>query len=1096
MFLRRRVRLRGKSDGRLNRRQGLIDEMAGVNQEPGDGRQDQGRAEAGLETGGAGYRLLVEQLPYPVLIAEPGGRILYLNPALTEQYGYSLAEVPDRETWRRKVFPDPEYRRLVARESFWGQTKEPKQRRVERRITCLDGTIREVEVYVVVMPDGNTYFIHHDLTERKRAEAALRENEARFRLLAEHSPFPVFIAERTGKILYVSPTFTEQFGYRLDDIPDRETMRERLFPDPEYRRQAAKESFWGKAEEPKQRKVERRVTCRDGTVKEVEVYAIAMPDGTLYFIHHDLTERKRAEAALKENEARFRLLTEHSPMPVLLISPEDKILYVSPSFTEVFGYSLEEIPDRKTMREKFFPDAEYHRQVVQELGGWEYSPDQQVAQSERRITCKDGGVKEVGVFRIKLPDKSHYFILQDVTGRKLAEAALKESESKYRNLFEMSPVSLWLEDCSAVKARLEELKMSGVEDIETYLEAHPEEVARCAGLVSVLDVNQTTLDLLEAPSKEELTKGLEGLLTPKAMEVFKEEIVSFFKRTTSFSTEIDHRTFTGKTKELAIQVTAQPGYEEDLGRVLVAMQDITERKRAEERLKASEESYRNIFRSINDCIYTHDLEGRLTSLNPAAVLATGYREEEILGRSILELIEPRQGERFKEEYLAPLLREGCAQGTIKLISRDGSPRYMEYSCSLVRQEGKEAWVSCLGRDVTGRILGERRLKDLEERLRQAQKMEAIGTLAGGVAHDFNNILGAIIGYAELGLDPDQEDERTNHYLKQIHQAGIRARDLVKQILTFSRKSEQQLIPLDVVPLVKETLKFLRSSLPTTIDIRLENRLEQAVILADPIQIHQILMNLSTNSAQAMREGRGVLEIGLAELELGPTAEPGLDPPAGRYLELSVVDTGQGMDQATLERIFEPYFTTKEPGEGTGLGLAVVHGIVKSHGGEIRVESRPGQGAAFRIYLPLSQDETSEESEAEEPAPLPGQERILLVDDEKALVDLNSQLLERLGYRVTGLTSSPEALELFSQDPGAFDLVITDQTMPRMTGTEMAKKMMRLRPDLPIILCTGYSDQISPESARRMGIKGFLFKPMVRLDLTSAIRQVLEGREPG
>jgi PAS domain S-box-containing protein len=935
MPTRRCFRFGAKSRSRepLDGGRATFDGTGGLSRDEGDRNQVQ----EALGERGTGFKPLMDHLPYPVLIAEPTGKILYLNPALTELYGYGLADVPDRETWRRKVFPDPEHRRLVARESLWGKTDKPRQRKVERRITCRDGTIREVEIYSTVMPDGYIHFVHYDLTERVRAEASLKESEARFRLLAENSPFPVLIAERTGRIIYVSPVFNRRFGYTLDDIPDRETMRARLFPDPEYRRQVAQKSFWGKEGYPEQRKVERRITCRDGSIRDLVVYAIDLPDGNLYFIHHDVTEQKRAEAALKESETRFRLLTEHSPLPVQLISPEDKILYLSPSFTRVFGYSLEEIPDRKTMREKFFPDPEYRRQVVQELGGWEYSPDRQVAQSERRISCKDGQVKETSIFRIKLPDKSHYFILQDITAR----------------------------------------------------------------------------------------------------------------------------------------------------------------KRAEEKLKASEESYRNIFGSINDCICTHDLEGRLTSLNPAAVVTMGYREEELLGHPIQELIDPDHRDKFISEYMNPLLKEGRAKGILKLISRDGSPHYIEYNCSLVRQEGKEDWVSCVGRDVTDRILGERKLRELEEQLQQAQKMEAIGTLAGGVAHDFNNILGAIIGYAELGLDRRPEKGRTDQYLEQIHQAGIRARDLVKQILTFSRKSEQQLVPLDVIPLIKETLKFLRSSLPTTIDIKLENRLKKAVILADPTQIHQILMNLSTNSGQAMKEGGGTLEIRLAELELGHgKTDQGLDLPAGRYLELNVADNGQGMDPATLERIFEPYFTTKEQGEGTGLGLAVVHGIVMSYGGEIRVESKPGQGSVFRVYLPLHQEQDPKELVAEEAVPPTGQERILLVDDEKALVDLNSQLLERLGYRVTGLTSSQEALELFGQDPQAFDLVITDQTMPRLTGVEMSKEMMSLRPDLPIILCTGYSDRVSPETVRKMGIKDFLLKPMVKSDLAQAIRQALEGRVEG
>ena len=374
-------------------------------------------------------------------------------------------------------------------------------------------------------------------------------------------------------------------------------------------------------------------------------------------------------------------------------------------------------------------------------------------------------------------------------------------------------------------------------------------------------------------------------------------------------------------------------------------------------------------------------------------------------------------------------------------------------------------------------------------LRQAQKMEAIGTLTGGITHDFNNILAAIIGYTDLAIIDIPDGSKARYNLLEAKKAIRRAKELVNQILTFSRQSEQKLIPVKISIIIKEALKLLRASLPTTIEIHKHIERDTGTIKADPTQVHQVLMNLCTNAGHAMREnGGGILDVRLRNVSISKKSEIDLDP--GPYVKLTVSDTGHGITPDVLERIFDPYFTTKEKGEGTGLGLSLVHGIVKDHGGTITVESEPEKGTTFHIFFPrIEEAEKGADKVAEEPLPN-GQERILFIDDEFALVDIGKQMLEYLGYKVTTKTDSLEALKLFQEQPHEFDLVITDMTMPNMTGEKLAKELMRIRPDVPIILCTGFCGQITEENAKEIGIKEFAMKPLVMEDLAKTIRKVL------
>jgi len=396
-------------------------------------------------------------------------------------------------------------------------------------------------------------------------------------------------------------------------------------------------------------------------------------------------------------------------------------------------------------------------------------------------------------------------------------------------------------------------------------------------------------------------------------------------------------------------------------------------------------------------------------------------------------------------------------------------------------------------DVTRHVRIEKDKKRYESQLLQSQKIEAVGTLAGGIAHDFNNILWIITGNIELvKTEIDENNDRAHYHIQRVEEASRRAKDLVTQILNFSRQSSQEKRPLKISTIVKESLKLLRSSLPTTIEIKQNIAEEDMTIMADLTQVSQVLVNLCTNAAHAMRETGGTLDISLSKISLDEdetVRHQNLAP--GQYALLSVMDTGQGIAADVVERIFDPFFTTKQVDEGTGMGLSVVHGIVKNHEGAITVFSKPGRGAVFHVLLPLITPD-AEQAERNYSQVIPtGNERILLVDDDEILLETQERILLRLGYAVVACQSSAAALEEFRKQPHKFDLVITDQTMPQMTGLALARECFTVRPDMPIILCTGYSESVSEEMARAAGVSAFLMKPVVLAKLAHTVRDVLD-----
>jgi PAS domain S-box-containing protein len=528
-----------------------------------------------------------------------------------------------------------------------------------------------------------------------------------------------------------------------------------------------------------------------------------------------------------------------------------------------------------------------------------------------------------------------------------------------------------------------------------------------------------------------------------------------------------------------------------------------EQKRiALEKLNESENRYRQLFNEA-PVIYviTENRNGTpyIKDVNNLFIAKLGFKRSEVIDKplSLFYSAESQKALMDNGGY-SRALEGGFNDQERSLLTRDGGR--MDTMLNVVpelNEHGEVIGTRAMFVDITLRKQAEEQARMLEANLHRSQRIEAIGTLAGGIAHDFNNILAAVMGYSEICLLQLAENDPVHGKIKAIYDAGGRARDLVRQILTFSRHNEQALMPVQIGPLIKEVLKLLRASLPATIDLQQEVQPQLPSIMADSTQIHQIVMNLCTNAAHAMEQTGGSLKVVVDQVELSANTI-GLIPEAvpGRYVNIRVDDTGYGIPREIMPRIFEPYFTTKDKGEGTGLGLAVVHGIVKTYKGAIQVTSEPGRGTSFQVYLPAITTQAGSSGAHPEMKFLPkGEERILLMDDEAMVLDMTAVMLEKLGYRVTAFNNGDEALNRFKERPDVFDLLILDMAVPKTTGDQLAFRMRRIRPRIPVILCTGYSKRLISREPGTLGADAILMKPFKHAELARTVRNVLDGSSP-
>lgn len=748
---------------------------------------------------------------------------------------------------------------------------------------------------------------------------------------------------------------------------------------------------------------------------------------------------------------RYQMIIEMANEGIWQMDDQHRITFVNQRMAGILGYDPKDMigqPVSAFMFPEDIFDHETHMKERQKGLSGSY---------ERRFRRKQGDEIWTIVSATPLTDKDGQFagsfgMFTDITARKQAELELKKN----------------------------------VQSLSIIMD-------NMADMVNMLDING--IFSFATPSHERiLGYKPEELIGTNAFEYLhpedRELVVSSLIK--SISTGIAHETFRFRHKNggyLWLEASSNLTYDSQglFNGIVVGGKDVTEEKEAEERLRESEERYRSIYDNAIDGMFQSTPEGRFLSVNPAFARIFGYASPEEMIRTIADIsfhyyVNPED----RQRYMEILDDQGVVEG---------------FEFKARRKDGAEIWVSNNTRaiyDKNGRIVRYEGIvediteqKNLAMQLLQAQKMEAIGTMAGGIAHDFNNILSSMIGYTELAMDEPNEKERLSD-LQQVLRSCDRAKSLINRILTFSKKGGVDKHPVNLSSLVKEAVKLIRSATPTTIEIRQNIALNDTAALADLTHMHQVVMNLCTNAVHAMRETGGVLEVNLSPLDVGPydtMISPDFNP--GPYLLLEIKDTGHGMEDAVMKMIFDPFFTTKGPSEGTGLGLSVVFGIVKGHNGHIAVQSKPGEGTTFSVYLPRIKAALTQEADPDPKVSRGRGERILFVDDEEMLVKLGRGMLMKLGYTVSDVTDSALALEMFMENPEAYDLVITDMTMPCMTGLELVREIWKIRPEIPAILCTGYNELINEEKAKQAGFNCFIQKPLHFRVLADAIRNVLD-----
>jgi len=811
-----------------------------------------------------------------------------------------------------------------------------------------------------------------------------------------------------------------------------------------------------------------------------------------WFIIREESKRKQAEAALLESEERFRLTFYISPDAISITRRSDgRITDINEGFTRLMGYVRDEIVGRTSQEIGLWTHPEDRERLVQGLKENGYYENM-----EADFRTKNGKIITtlISARAILLDGLPHVItVTRDVSERKKAENAVRESEARLKGIIEFLPDATMVIDREgtviAWNRAMEEL--SGVGKEEMLGRGNHEYAIPFYG-----DRRPVLIDLVLQP-REEWEKTYRSVTRQGDMLIGEAYLPNLGGR------------------PVYLLNTASPLYD-TAGTVIGAIEtirDITEHRKMEEELASEHERLAAILDGIPIPAVVIDRNHTVTLWNRSSELLSGKTKAQMLGRrldlgflfkktappTLAELVLDLTDDEIKQRYgSASIQKSDVFPGAYESIGRvwlQGEERTMSIQAARIYgPQGGVIGAVQTAQDITERIRSQKEQEKLQSQLIQAQKMEAIGTLAGGIAHDFNNILTGIMGYTELYKDVVRDRPQIHHSMEQVLKAAHRAKDLVMQILTFSRKTDREKVPVLLIPIVKEVVKFMRASMPATIEIKQRIETSSDRILADPTQMHQVLMNLCTNAGQAMKGTGGILEIGLREAMIDVASiiqYP--DFKLGRHLELSVRDTGHGIAPENLGRIFEPYFTTRQKGEGTGLGLAVVHGIVKDHGGEIRVDSEPGQGALFTIYLPLMEDQPEDDHQQEE-AILSGKgETILFVDDEKMVVELSREVMETLGYSVVTETDPLRAVETFRENPSAFDLVMTDKTMPHLTGFDVAREILAIRADIPIILCSGIQEKGDMERLTAMGIKKLIRKPATMSELAKGIREVLDGK---
>ena len=884
-------------------------------------------------------------------------------------------------------------------------------------------------------------------------------SEHKYRVLTESAPIGIYSNDLNGTFLYGNRKAEEVTGYERDALIGKNFLKLKLLG-PKSIMKASKllaRNKLGKSTGPDYFTLNRK----DGTQRQVEICTeiINIDEKRVVLgMVQDITGRNQTEEALRESERKFREMTDLLPQIVYETDLLGNFTFVNKHGYMTFGYSENDLKTGFNVLQTLIPeDRDRAKENIQSIMSGKPSKN-----TEYTVVKKDGSTFPVLVYSNQVL-KNHKpvgmrGIIIDITERKRAEEALIASKSRLMAIFDNSPVAIYEADAEG----------------------------KC------LFVNKKWCEFSGLTPEEARGDGWQRALHPDDREHIFKVWSQHAHSNKPWNFEYRFNTPTNVITHVWGTASALRNEHGEITGYIGVNIDISERRQAEEALHKSEEKYRKIFENVRDVYYQTGYDGTITEISPSIERHSGYTREAVIGTQIVDFYF------YPKDYLE--LCEKLEQNgevndfEIRLKDKQGRLNYGSVNARIVFDvDGKPVATEGTLRDITDRRQAEKEKANLERQLHLAKKMETIGTLAGGIAHDFNNILQPILGYAEMALSSLPATDPLSDDLQQILDGANRAKDLVNQILTFSRQHEhaQEHKPLQLQLIIEEALKLMRPSIPTTIEIRKRIDSSCEKVSADATQIHQVIVNLCTNAFQVMEEKGGVLTIELKQVEVNaPTAKLYSNLLQKKYALLTIRDTGIGMDEATMERIFEPFFTTKMV-DGTGLGLSVVHGIIRSHQGEIIVKSELGKGSTFQVYLPILTDRRQSGEKDVESIPV-GQEFILVVDDEEAIIGVMKKMLGRLGYRVIAKNSSIEGLKAFRERPAEYDLVITDLTMPHLTGLELAKEIGKIRSGIPIILMTGYGENIKGDLQKDYGIQAIVGKPIMFRELAAMVRKVIKS----
>jgi PAS domain S-box-containing protein len=902
-----------------------------------------------------------------------------------------------------------------------------------------------------------------DITDSRLTEDALKKSEAKFRDIFLNVSDYLYLHDLEGNFIETNMAFKKNAGYSeaeitslsvKDLLPQRHKHR---FGN--YMRNVMDKGFdEGFLTIINKNGVERVLEYRNSLVTGPEGNAIAVRGSA-----RDITARLRTQRELKKERDFITSIIQTSPAFYDAVDPQGKTIFMNEAMLSALGYKLSDVVGKDYL-EKFIPEEEHN--LFLEATGSMISLKNPIVH-ENRVMTRDGRTLSVqwqgkAVFKDNGELEFIFGIGINVTEHRRAEGLVSFSEKKFQAAFDSSPDPMCIINPANRK----------------IIDANTSFVA-WSGYIKEEIIGRTTAELGVWVNKDDPSWFMIELINGNNIQ----------------NKEVQLKNRSGEVRGVLLSATLVDV--EGTSYIFLLVHDITDLRRAEEKLKVSEERFRKMAESSPEIFWiTLPDWTKVIYVSPAFERISGIPCEELYKNPALwlELIHPddiglvlsmaENTQDIEHEY------------EFRYVKKDGSIRWIRNRrSSICNEQGSIVYLAGIADDITERKQAEEERRVYEARLMRSQKLEAIGTLAGGIAHDFNNILSAIIGNSELLQDEVLKDSTAYESVMEVFNAGCRAKELVKQILTFSRQVETERSPCKIHYIIKESLKLLRSSIPSTITITDRISPSTGFVLADSTQIHQIIMNLCTNAYHAMLPHGGTLTVSLEQMYLDALFSSQHPPLCeGEHLRLTVNDTGCGMDSETIKRIFDPFFTTKEKGQGTGLGLSTVHGIVTSLGGAVFVSSAIGKSSTFDVYLPVFIGEPEELEESEE-TPEPGNgETILLVDDEEVILNYLKTMLVQLGYKVTGLSSSTEALALFQSAPEKFNLVITDQTMPGMTGSALACEILKIR-RMPIILMSGYSETITPKEVLAQGIEEYIEKPFTRSAIARAIRMSLMAQTP-